>query len=102
MPETVGRLAWHVHHDMLCERLTEPFNARVRYIRVFKPIYELDLRLRLFKLVTGPLPKGLNIYAFEREPYEKRALQDLYPQMQALHVTECPNCPWDGHTIFPW
>ncbi|MBI2057462.1 MAG: hypothetical protein HYT63_00540 [Candidatus Yanofskybacteria bacterium] len=23
------------------------------------------------------------------------------PAIEALHRIECPNCPWDGHTIFP-
>lgn len=23
------------------------------------------------------------------------------PEVLARHAVECPNCPWDGHTIFP-
>jgi hypothetical protein len=30
-----------------------------------------------------------------------RALQDNMPAIEALHQQECPNCPWDGTTIFP-
>ena len=106
MTTTVGQLAWHVHHTMLCERLREPFHRRVEYIKEFKPAHEVALRLRLFKLVTGPLPKGLAVRAFIQEYYSDygkymRSLQDLYPQLQVLHATECPNCPWDGKTIFP-
>jgi hypothetical protein len=22
-------------------------------------------------------------------------------EIEELHKLECPNCPWDGHTIFP-
>lgn len=26
---------------------------------------------------------------------------ETYQQIKALHAEECPNCPWDGRTIFP-
>ena len=26
---------------------------------------------------------------------------DKVPAIEALHAKECPNCPWDGETIFP-
>ena len=57
---------------------------------------------------------GFNLY---RETYElavlagshyqgyKNALRHpeypLCKELEALHKLECPNCPWDGHTIFP-
>ena len=33
--------------------------------------------------------------AFDRVCVEHR------PAIEALHKAECPDCPWDGHTIFP-
>lgn len=34
-----------------------------------------------------------------------RAYDDVYrqcmPEIEALHREECPDCPWDGRTIFP-
>jgi len=29
------------------------------------------------------------------------ALRKNMPAIKALHREECPNCPWDGKTIFP-
>jgi len=48
---TSGLLAWHVHHDKLCERLTEPIESRIECIRDNKPKNEIDTRLRLLKVV---------------------------------------------------
>ena len=30
-----------------------------------------------------------------------KAIADNLPAIMALHDKECPNCPWDGKTIFP-
>ena len=40
--------------------------------------------------------------AFEqaRAAFE-RALELNMPAILALHAVECPDCPWDGQTIFP-
>jgi hypothetical protein len=35
-----------------------------------------------------------------RADYEK-ALGDHAAEIDALHAEECPDCPWDGTTIFP-
>jgi hypothetical protein len=32
--------------------------------------------------------------------YDK-ALQDCQPELEKLHAELCPECPWDGRTIFP-
>ena len=48
--------AWHVHHKVLVEPLTEPIENRIAYIRKDKPADEIELRLRLLKLVRGSLP----------------------------------------------
>ena len=53
---TVGRAAWHVHHDRLVEFLTEPIETRKTYIRREKPKNEQALRLRLLRVVKGRLP----------------------------------------------
>jgi len=49
--ETGGLYAWHVHHDRLVEPLTEPMETRIAYIKQNKPAREVEVRLRLFKLV---------------------------------------------------
>lgn len=58
---TVGKLAWHVHHsERLLEILTEPLSVRQAYIKARKPDYEVETRLRLLKLVQGPLPPAFD------------------------------------------
>ncbi len=59
MSDTVGRFAWHCHHDMLLEILTEPYEVRVDYIERGKSQREVPTRLRLFKLVKGKLPNAV-------------------------------------------
>ena len=49
--------AWYVHHNVLIELLTEPIENRIKYIKKFKPKNEIELRLKLLKIVKGELPK---------------------------------------------
>ena len=48
---------WHVHHDVLVEPLLESIQNRIKYIKEFKPKDEIELRLRLLRVVKGELPK---------------------------------------------
>ena len=110
-------MAWHVHHEQLLEPLTEPIENRIAYIKTHKPKGEQKLRLRLLKPVVGKLPpavaKAWAAYdkawaafnagaAYDKAgaPYDK-TLKEHLPEIEALHREECPDCPWDGKTIFP-
>ena len=73
---------WHVHHERLWEPLMEPIRNRIRYIKKEKLKHEIELRLKLLKPVLGDFPK-------DEKGWEE------------LHKIECPNCPWNGETIFP-
>ena len=191
----VGDWVWHVHHEILVERLTEPIENRIAYIRWEKPSNEIETRLRLMKPVRGTITppkywqeadakrreadaKWQEAYAKRREAYAKwqeayakwqeayakrreadakwqeadAKWQEAYAKrreadakrreayakwqeadakwqeadakrreayakwqeadakcqaspswkaVEALHAKECPNCPWDGRTIFP-
>ena len=44
--------------------------------------------------------KAWEAYDKAREAYNK-TLNDHKDEIDALHREECPNCPWDGETIFP-
>ena len=109
---------WHIHHDVLLEVANEPIENRIAYIKSEKPKDEIETRLRLLKPVKGELPKKLidarEDYGQERKDYD--LAQEAYvqageapdqewkackPQVEALHKIECPDCPWDGKTIFP-
>ena len=52
-PPRVGDLLWHIHHEVLCEPLIEPFINRVVYIKNHKPVSEVPTRLRLMKPVRN-------------------------------------------------
>lgn len=111
MSTTVGKLAKHVHHNILYEVLTKPISFRRRVIRKTKPKAEQATRLRLLGVVKGPLPKRVahTVEAYHRawEAYDdackayNRVMKDYAPQLERLHAKECPNCPWNGETIFP-
>ena len=51
--------AWHVHHDVLLEPLTEPLETRQAYIMNRKPPGEQAIRLKCLKPVQGSLPLAL-------------------------------------------
>ncbi len=53
----VGKLFWHLHHDVICEPATEPIRSRIEYIKTEKPKHELALRLKLLRPVRGKLPE---------------------------------------------
>jgi len=44
--------------------------------------------------------KALAVYVKTQEAYNK-TLKAYQAEIEALHKKECPNCPWDGKTIFP-
>ena len=119
---------WHIHHEIICEPLTEPLQHRLDYIRGQKPQHEVETRLRLIAPVTVELPAELvkagaahdkaraavvkAQSAFEKagEAFDKaweayvKAL--AASELEALHALDCPaalagTCPWDGKTIFP-
>ena len=130
--------AWHVHHNVLIEPLTEPIENRIKYFKKFKPKSEIELRLKLLKVVKGKLPKefveawqeynearqkdveawqkydeALQKYYEARQKYDEiwqeydkawqkydEAYKKYESQILALHKKECPNCSWNGKTIF--
>ena len=150
---------WHIHHDILCEPLTEPIENRIDYIKTQKSEAERELRLRLLKPVKGKLPvkfvkaweawvKAWEAWVKAREAYDKageaydkageayvkareayfkageardkaweardkaweaydkaweayvKAGEACKKDIKKLHKKECPNCPWDGRSIF--
>ena len=98
------KFAWHVHHDILVEPLTEPIKVRREFIRSSKPPHEVATRLRLLKAVKGRLPAKLveagKAYVEALTAYDE-AWKAAMPAILRLHAKECKKCPWDGETIFP-
>src|SRR3989344_3724405 len=115
---------WHCHHEELLEWCYS-YEEREKYIRTQKPVKEIELRLHLFKPVQVNLPKevieawrtcdeALRAYDEARRAYNearraydeaRRAYDEAIlkneTEIEELHKKECPNCPWDGETIFP-
>lgn len=126
----VGKYAWHVHHQTLYEKLTEPMQKRIDYVKQTKGMGQVPLRLKLMRVVKaqkaldtadakykdawsrydGALLTASDKYvgATARAKAEKDAeaayaeAMKPYGDIHALHAKECePDCPWDGRTIFP-
>jgi len=101
-----GVWCWHIHHTQLLELSTEPLKKRAKYILEEKPEDERKLRLQLMRPVLHPekFPKQLIKASAEldkaRAEWDK-ARAEWNKEIEALHREECPNCPWDGGTIFP-
>ena len=106
--------AWHVHHEKLFEELTEPIEDRIRYIWENKLESEIPTRLRLLKVVKNQdaileyesvrqkaLAEYESVVQKARAEYESAEQKAWNEIIIPLHNKECPNCPWDGKTIFP-
>ena len=122
-----SRFAFHCHHDILVEYCFD-YDERVKFIKNNKPLGEEGLRLRLFKLIPEdrlpkPLVKAGKVYHKARDAYLKaepasltkaevaygkarykclKTIQQHNQYLEELHKELCPDCPWNGKTIFPW
>ena len=113
---------WHVHHDVLLE-WSSYIRKRIEYIKDEKPVDQVEIRLRLMKPVQGELPAAVveigkacedawrfywktcdeAVWRAYDEAWQayKEALKANAAVLNELHRKECPDCPWDGETIFP-
>ena len=93
---------WHVHHNELVE-WSDNIQERIDYINKDKPKQEIALRLKLLQPVNGKLPdeyvKADEARVKAYKAWEK-AREKYKSQIEELHNKECPNCPWNGTTIF--
>lgn len=111
-------MTFHLHHHILLEYCYD-YDERVRFIKREKPKEEQKLRLRLFKLIpTDRCPQGgWKAYSEAGEAFYGRGRAcynkwDAYNKaavvyykanheaLDKLHEELCPNCPWDGESIF--
>ena len=71
----IGTWYWHVHHDRLCEPLTEPLRNRIDYINSHKLKAERAIRLHWMAPVQGDVPaasvKALAAYDKALAAYDK-------------------------------
>ena len=118
----VGDWCWHIHHEFLIEKLTEPFETRKAYIKAGKPKHEVEKRLRLMKPASKKASEVMAVYTkacsaawavYDKTCSEankarseawavyEKASSEARAKVEALHQKECPSCPWNGRTIFP-
>ena len=125
-----SKWGWHIHHEILCEDRLYPIEERIAYILTSKAPKERALRLRLLRPVIDdamvPIWKTYDdAMAAIQKTYADAmaAIQKTYDDaiapiwktyddamaaiwktyadaMAAIHARECPNCPWDGESIF--
>lgn len=124
----IGKEYWHIHHEVLHEPLTEPVKNREEAIRrkgesperiftrlfLMRPVAETpdttaskeaaDRARRNRDAAYAAYVKG----ELSRQGYEvlnqkwNKAANAAKVDWEALHKAQCdPQCPWDGHTIFP-
>jgi len=108
---------WHVHHDAIVEWCYD-YDERAEYIRRHKPECDREIRLAAMIAVQGKLPDEVvaawKAYAEVEKAYVEagkayveawkayiEAIAAHSAEIAALHEQECPNCPWDGKTLFP-
>ena len=107
--------AYHIHHDVLVEWCTD-YAQRVKFIKEMKPKEEQKLRLRLFQLIPDAVIKSLPSYAEWEKAYAERdkayaerdkayaewdkAYAIIIAELTKLHSQLCPDCTWNGKTIF--
>ena len=120
--------AFHGHHDTLVGFCYD-YDGRVEYIVNLKPREERELRLRLFKLIPEEKIPGRDSEEFQAitkaweaqakaweaqaKAWETQAkvweaqakavvayTTKFKEELEKLHNELCPNCPWDGETIF--
>ena len=96
---------WCVHHEVLCEPLTEPLSNRIAYINTMKAAAERPRRLEELRPVLHPerLPVAWR-EAYRACQEADRALRgarrSALPELESLHREEYPDSAWDGHSIF--
>ena len=124
MKKRISGFAFHCHHDELFEWVYD-YDERVEFIKGNKPEKERELRLRLFQMIPSDrippkLLKARKAYVKAGEACVKaweaygkawkacvkageaygKAWEAYYPEMEKLHKELCPDCPWNGKTIF--
>lgn len=93
-------IAFHCHHDKLFEYVYD-YDERVKYIKESKPKNEVDLRLRLFKMIPEDLLPGRESIKWKKYIKAWRAyIQKYEKDFITLHEKLCPECPWNGESIF--
>lgn len=108
--------SWHGYHDVLCDWDIPSRKVRIASIKANKPAHEQPLRLRLYKPMSAEAcgllaahhelvgPTWAATYshgAGHARAADNEAVGSAWAALEAIHKIECPNCPWNGMSIFP-
>lgn len=95
----VGQWYWHIHHMELVEKLDEPLNARIDYVKANKAKNEIATRL---KWLTRVRPMTPALKALLKKYDESWFDSDDWKVLEAEHKKQHPKCPWkNGTLVFP-
>ena len=101
----LGTLWIALHHAVVCERLTEPVEQRVAYIRANKPAHEIETRVRALRPASPAMVAAWAEYDRVCAPARaesERVRTAAWAALRAVLAVECPDIPWgpDG-LVFP-
>ena len=94
-----------VHHEVLCETLTEPVEVRVAYIRAQKPADEIETRLRALRPASPAMVAAWaeveRVTALAQAEFD-RVTAPARAEVERVTAVECPDIAWgpDG-LVFP-
>ena len=120
---------WHVDPNRLVEPIMDSLEKRIKYLKYMQR-KGTEILLKLMREVRGELPElyrqAWKNYERAYEAYERAgavflpletqakvvhnlesawedcllAFDSCAEEINALHKIECPDCPWDGKSIF--
>ena len=119
---------WHIHHNVLAEQ-SDDIEERIYFIKATKDPEEVPIRLLLMKKVEDEAGVASAMKAYDEarapaleayeeamapavkayqeamasalEAYREAGVAPAMKAVEAIHKKECPECPWNGNTIFP-
>lgn len=121
---------WHIHHDKLMEwsddineriayiKKEKPGKEQALRLKLMKPVKgkipsrfikaweSYDKARKAYDKAKEVRDKAWEALIKAREACDKaweaynKAVEASKEQIEALHRKECPNCPWNGKTIF--
>ena len=81
--------------------LDKAFTARDKAFTAYAKAWAAYVKARAaLNKAKAALDKARAAYAKAWAAYVKAGAACM-PEIEALHAIECPDCPWDGTTIFP-
>ena len=100
---TGGEWYWHVHHAVLVEQLTAPAQDEIETrLRLFKRVKDQGAVFAAQKARDEAVASAWKAYheavAPARKAYDEAVV--VREAHDEAHEKECPDCPWDGRTIF--